>query len=198
MGAERSGPSAASSTQERGSQVNEKRLVQAAQQGSREAFAVLAGCHERSLYATALSLSRSSWDASDAVQEAFVEAYVKLRKLRDPDKFSAWLSAILVNKCRDLWRRRRPTPVDTTLLEGEAYEFHGPETSLDIVHAMRDLDEQSRLVVALRYFRDLKVDQIAEIVGCPSGTVKSRLNRALTALRERLEQGQAVDLEVLL
>ena len=178
--------------------MNERRLVESAQRGSREAFAVLAGCHERSLYATALALSRSSWDASDAVQDAFVEAFVKLRKLRDPDKFGPWVSAIVVNKCRDLWRRRRPVPVDTSLLEGEAYEFEGPETSLDVLHAMRDLDEQSRAIVALRFFRDLKVDQIAEIVGCPAGTVKSRLNRAMTALRQRLERGVPVDLEVLL
>jgi len=172
-------------------------LVRSAQRGSREAFAVLVGRHERSLYATALSLSRSSWDASDAVQDAFVEAFVRLRRLRDPDKFGPWVSAIVVNKCRDVWRRRRPTPVDATLLEGEAYEFHGPETSLDVLRALRELDEEFRTVVALRYFRDLKVDQIAEIVGCPPGTVKSRLHRATALLRERLEPGHPLDLEVL-
>jgi len=178
--------------------VDETRLVQSAQRGSREAFAVLAGRHERSLYATALSLSRSSWDASDALQDAFVEAFVKLRKLRDPGKFGPWMSAILVNKCRDIWRRERVVPVDTTLLEGDAYEFAGPEISLDVLHALRGLDEHLRVVVALRFFRDLKVDQIAEILGCPSGTVKSRLNRGLTALRGRLDRGQHMDLEVLL
>jgi RNA polymerase sigma-70 factor, ECF subfamily len=172
-------------------------LVRSAQRGSREAFAVLVGRHERSLYATALSLSHSSWDASDAVQDAFVEAFVRLRKLRDPEKFGPWVSAIVVNKCRDVWRRQRPSPTDTMLLEGEAYEFHGPETSLDVLQALRELDEEFRTVVALRYFRDLKVDQIAEIVGCPPGTVKSRLHRAMTLLRGRLQPGHPLDLEVL-
>ena len=54
------------------------------------------------------------------------------------------------------------------------------------------------MVVALRYFRDLKVDEIAQIVGCPSGTVKSRLNRAMAALHERLQRGHLLDLEVML
>ncbi len=178
--------------------MDDRALVELAQRGNRQAFAVLAARHERTLYSTALSLSRSSWDASDAVQDAFVEAFVKLGRLRDPEKFRPWMSAIVVNKCRDIHRRNRAVPTEDRLLEGEAYEFTGPETSLDIMHAVRDLDEQLRLVVALRFFRDLKVDEIAEIVGCPSGTVKSRLNRAMGALRERLERAHTADLEVLL
>jgi RNA polymerase sigma-70 factor (ECF subfamily) len=177
--------------------LDDRTLVESAQRGSREAFAVLVAGHERSLYGTALSLSRSSLDASDALQDAFVEAFVKLRKLRDPGKFGPWVSAILVNKCRDARRRNRTVPTDA-LLESQAYEFAGPETSLDLLDALRDLDEQLRVVVALRYFRDLKVDEIAEIVGCPSGTVKSRLNRAIAALHERLERGHPLDLEVML
>lgn len=178
--------------------MDDRTLVESARRGSREAFAVLVARHERSLYGTALSLSRSSWDASDALQDAFVEAFVKLRKLRDPGKFAPWVSAILVNKCRDARRRNRTVPTDDALLDSQAYEFTGPETSLDLLDALRDLDEQLRVVVALRYFRDLKVDEIAQIVGCPSGTVKSRLNRAMAALHERLQRGHLLDLEVML
>jgi len=183
--------------QPRGESVEETLLVSAARGGNDRAFTVLVKLHERRLYCTALSLMGSSWDAADAVQDAFLEAYLKIDTLRDEAKFTPWLTRILVNHCLDLARARaRAVPTDVDLLpEGEAHVFVGKEIGLDVMNAVRHLDVEHRLVIALRYFQDLKVDELAAILDVPSGTVKSRLNRALAKLSLRL--GRSSQLEVL-
>jgi RNA polymerase sigma factor (sigma-70 family) len=160
-------------------------LVEQAKRGSRHAFSVLVSRHERALYSTALAMLRSSWDAADAVQDAFLEAYRKIDALKDPAKFKAWTARILCNKCRDIRRKRHPIPMEE-LPESCAFDFVGRDINLDIMNAVRDLDDVDRTVVALRFFRDLKVDEIAEILGCRAGTVKSRINRAVEKLRYRI------------
>jgi RNA polymerase sigma factor (sigma-70 family) len=168
--------------------MDDRFLVARARAGDDSAFAALIKTHERSLYCTALALLRSSWDASDAVQEAFLEAYAKLETLREPAKFRPWLARILVNICyQTLNRGRRVFPVEE-VPERAAHVFVGSEESLDLMAALRCLDEEHRWVVALRYFHDLKVDEIATIINCPAGTVKSRLNRALEKLNARLAE----------
>ena len=147
---------------------------------------MLVSRHERALYSTALAILRSSWDAADAVQEGLLEAYRKIGTLRDPSKFKAWTARIVCNKCHDQFRKPRPVLVEI-VPEGDAHEFTGDPIGLDVMAALKDLDELDRTIVALRFFRDLKVDEIAEILGCPAGTVKSRINRAIAKLRYRLE-----------
>lgn len=75
-----------------------------------------------------------------------------------------------------------------------AFVWDGPERGMDLMHAVQALSPDHREVIALRYFRDLKVGDIAEVLGCPSGTVKSRLNRALGSLGATLgpRHGQEV------
>lgn len=172
-------------------------LVSAARAGNDRAFAVLVKLCERRLYCTALSMMGSSWDASDAVQAAFLEAYAKIHTLCDEAKFKPWVTRILINQCNDLLRgRERAVPTGTDLLpEGEAHVFVGKEVGLDVMNAVRRLNEEHRVVIALRYFQDMKVDEIAAILEVPSGTVKSRLNRALAKLSLRL--GRSSRLEVL-
>jgi RNA polymerase sigma-70 factor, ECF subfamily len=189
--------------------VDDQQLVEAARRGSDRAFAVLVRAHERALYCTAYSILGSSWDASDAVQDAFLEAYAKIEDLRDVARFKPWLVRILVNTCYDaLGRRRRLVPVGEAPeapdragtqagaagTAAEAHAFIGTEAQLDLFRAVRDLDEDQRAVIALRYFLDLKVDDVAAALDVPPGTVKSRINRALSRLAESL--GRSTPLEV--
>ncbi|MBE0475690.1 MAG: RNA polymerase sigma factor [Coriobacteriia bacterium] len=134
------------------------------------------------MYATAYGVLRSGWDASDAVQDALAEAYAKIGGLRDPRAFPAWLSRILVNKCNTILRKRRRLVVTAAPPESEAFTYVGREDGLDLMAAVHGLDADHREVVALRYFRDLTLAEIANTLGCPVGTVKSRLNRALGKL----------------
>ena len=167
--------------------MGDERLVEAARGGDDRAFAVLVRAHERALYCTAYSILGSSWDASDAVQDAFLEAYASMGALRDSTRFKPWLARILVNRCYDaLGKRRRLVPVGEAppedLRRAEAHEYIGTEAQLDLFGALRRLDEDQRTVLALRYFHDLKVDDIAVVLQVPAGTVKSRINRALGRL----------------
>lgn len=166
--------------------MDDMMLVQSAQKGNERAFAALVRRNERRLYATAYSILGSSWDASDACQDAFLEAWTKISTLHDPSSFSAWMARIVVNKCHSARRKTKRLVVVDEVPERQAHEEIGPETSLVLIEAVGHLDDDHRAVVALRYFADLKVDEIAEILGIPAGTVKSRINRAVGRLRELL------------
>ena len=165
--------------------MDETELVIAARRGDARAFTTLVRTHERSLHATACSILGAGWDASDAVQDTFETAWTKLKSLREPTAFSAWLTRILVNRCNSALRKRHGEVLIADPLEpmlSPAYDVVAPEATLDLLAALGRLDREHREVVALRYFRDLKIDEIAELLGCPAGTVKSRINRALTKL----------------
>jgi RNA polymerase sigma-70 factor (ECF subfamily) len=168
-------------------------LVARALAGDDGSFTILVRRHERSLYATAYAITRSQWDAADAVQDALADAYASLDSLRDPARFGAWVSRIVVNKCNGLLRRRgRVLPMEEPP-EPQAFVWDGPEAGMDLMRAIQELSPDHREVIALRYFRDLKVADIAEVLGTPAGTVKSRINRALAALEAALGRtGQEV------
>lgn len=169
--------------------MNERRLVGRAKRGDAHAFAALVGHYERPMNALACSVLDSQWDAADAVQDAFIEAYQHIQDLRNPERFKAWLSRIVINKCRQSHRGAGKVVALDVLPEpacpGAAV---GPEQTLDLIRAVRSLEPDHRDAIALRYFCDLKVEDIAQILGCPSGTVKSRLNRALSRLHMLLAE----------
>jgi RNA polymerase sigma-70 factor (ECF subfamily) len=140
-------------------------------------------------YRLARAILLDDGDAEDAVQEASLAAWRQRGSLRDPDRFDAWFERILVNQCRDqLRKRRRAVKVAASPIGFEAPAV-APETGTDadLDRAIDALDVDHRIVVLLRYWQDRTVDDIAERVGIPPGTVKSRLHHALRSLRASLE-----------
>jgi RNA polymerase sigma-70 factor, ECF subfamily len=132
--------------------------------------------------------------AEDAVHDAFVTAWRKWDTLRDASRFEAWFHRILVNTCRNqLKRSSRIRVTDISSASHPAIDdphiADSPERQA-IGQAMRDLGEDHRVVLALRYYRDLTVDDIAALLGIRPGTVKSRLHHAQKKLRVALEQQQ--------
>lgn len=167
--------------------MEERGLVKRARRGDAGAFTALVELYERPMYATACSMLHSEWDAADAVQEAFTEAFEHLDELRNPERFKAWLSRIVINKCNHTYLNSArllvvEQPSDRPAPAGPVSR----EESFDLIRAVRELDDDHRTTVALRYFCDLKIDEVAKVLGCPVGTVKSRLNRALTKLHMTL------------
>jgi RNA polymerase sigma-70 factor (ECF subfamily) len=133
-------------------------------------------------------------EAEDAVHDAAVSAWRSRELLRDEARFEAWFARIVVNVCRDRLRSRsRHRVVELPADFAERAETDGRAGVLDAL-AARDaigrgfavLEPDERIVLVLRFWRDLSVDAIAERTGVPSGTVKSRLHHALGRLRTAL------------
>jgi RNA polymerase sigma-70 factor (sigma-E family) len=127
-------------------------------------------------------------EAQDVVQEAFARALARPRGLSDVDSPEAWLRTVALNVVRRRWRRRqvlekillRTRPTQELLAPAP-----GPEHR-DLHDALAELPRAFREVVVLHYLADLPVDEVAQVLGVPPGTVKSRLSRARTALASLL------------
>ena len=140
-------------------------------------------------YRLAGYLLADSVEAQDAVQEASVRAWRAWAKLREPEKFHSWFSQILVNVCRTRLSKRarsRTLDVDDVDLEGSD-PFRAALARDAIGRALSSLSTELRMVVVLRYWADLPLADIADRLGIPIGTVKSRHHAALQTLRRRIE-----------
>jgi len=167
-----------------------RELVEQAMLGSREAFTVLVDrAHARLVGTAGLILRDRSW-AEDAAQDALVRAWRDLPSLRDPDRFDAWLHRLLVRSCSDQLRRHRHDLADVELLPQHARSAAGDEGRVEdrdeLERGLRQLSDEQRTVIALRYYLGLTDGEVAAATGLPVGTVKSRLFRALEALRAAL------------
>ena len=129
-------------------------------------------------------------EAQDAVQDALVKAWRSWPTLRDPEAFGPWFDRIVVNVCRDRLRRHRTVRMVELDAAGEveSSDVFGSMIEDDEVAAAVDrLSPDRRIVIALRYWQDLTLEQVADRLDLPLGTVKSRLHYALRSLRTELE-----------
>ena len=127
-------------------------------------------------------------EAEDAVQEAAVKAWRKLRTVREAVR--PWFLAIVANECRSTRRRRwfsvvRRDDIDTPI------RWTDPLDGAELRRAVRGLSDDQRMVVALRFYLDLPLEEVAATLGTPLGTVKSRLHRAVEKLRATLDEEDA-------
>jgi RNA polymerase sigma-70 factor (ECF subfamily) len=156
-------------------------------------FARLADVELDRAYRLAGLILGSFNDAEDATHDAFVRAWDRVGSLRDPAGFQAWFDRILVNVCRDRLRRSRIVrfvPVDAEAADQPAADAYDRLIGeYDLLAAIDRLDIDLRIAVVLRFWADLTVDDIADRLGIPAGTVKSRLHRAIGQMRSRLIEG---------
>jgi RNA polymerase sigma-70 factor (ECF subfamily) len=158
--------------------------------GQAAAFRRLADQHLDAAYRLARAILRDSTEAQDATHDAFVQAWRKWSTLRDQSKFDQWFDRILVNTCRNrLTRNRRFAARDISdeLEAATADEFRASDDRDAIGRAVATLSPDQQVLIALRYFRDLPIDQIAVRLGVPAGTVQSRLHYALKKLQAVIE-----------
>ena len=166
-------------------------LVEAARRGDREAYADLIRPRGDRLFALAQRILRDVDRTEDAVQDALVIAWRDLPGLRDADRFDAWLHRLVVRSCvREAVRKRRVVtnlralPLDLPAPTDDVLSFADRD---QLERGFRRLDPQQRVILALRHYAGYEPVEIAEILGIPAGTVRSRLHHAHRAMRAALE-----------
>lgn len=155
--------------------------------GDREAFARLVRALSGDMYRMARTLLRSDADCGDAIQEAILQAYRGVDKLREPAFFKTWFMRILIRECGKIKRRGQPLALPRSY-GGEPAAADMPD--LDLRAAVERLEEPLQTAVRLHYWADLTVERIAELTEAPVGTVKSRLHRARRQLADWLGEDE--------
>jgi len=173
-------------------QIYNELLVIKSQQGDREAFNELVGRWQKRLWNYAYRVTGSESAAWDIVQESWHGIIKGIRKLNDVAVFGSWAFRIVNNKCSDWLRRQRQQhKLDDELVKNireESDKSDSNDKSELLLEAVRKLSPERRALVTLRYREGFDIEQIAQIIGVPEGTVKSRLHRTLNQLKEIVER----------
>jgi RNA polymerase sigma-70 factor (ECF subfamily) len=160
--------------------------------GDRQAFAALVGRHERRIYNLAYRMLGRPEDAADATQEVFLTCLRKLRSFRGGSAFATWLHRVAVNACYDALRKRsREYPVPEAPERSSDLDVaERSAASVDVQRALLEVPEEFRAVLVLHDVQGVPYEEIAEALGAPLGTVKSRLHRGRIALARALRGEQ--------
>ena len=170
--------------------MDRSELVERARGGDRHAFAELIRASGARLDATARLILRDPELAQDAVQETLIRAWRSLPGLRDIETFDHWLHSLVAHACIDLARKRRRRVVEVELTPvhfTEVFDESGQVADRDLLdRALARLEPEMRAVVVLHFYLDLPLPRVADMLGIPGGTAKSRLHRSLGILRSAM------------
>jgi RNA polymerase sigma-70 factor (ECF subfamily) len=182
----------------------DQQLVERAQRGDKRAFELLVEKYQRKLARLLSRLIRDPGEVEDVTQEAFVKAYRALPSFRGDSAFYTWLYRIGINTAKNYlvaMGRRAPTSTEVEAEEAEGYEggellrdINTPESLLlskeiagTVNAAIEGLPEELRSAIQLRELEGMSYEEIAKLMDCPIGTVRSRIFRAREAIAERLK-----------
>lgn len=183
--------------------IDVRLLIRQAQAGDKKAFEELVIIYQDKVYTLSYYLAGNHSDAQDLAQEVFLKAYSSLRSFRLEADLGTWLHRITVNTWSNMRRGRNQVlslddplqtedgEMDRPLADGDptsdpAVALEEKEVQVMVQHAIRSLPEEYRAVLVLREMEGYTYEEIAGIMGCSLGTVKSRLNRARRALKEKI------------
>ncbi len=172
--------------------ANEREVYRAAIHGDRDAFEMIIHTHSRTLFAIAYGILQNREEAEDAVQDALIKAWKSRWRVRDPEKFPAWLCMIARHRARDVFRKRRASPLSdeiTEQLEAEAIDTTSVDRQLH--SALAALPEIHRSALMLRYFEKMDYRTIENTLGLTNGALRGILGRALAAMRKQLRPALA-------
>lgn len=181
----------------------DQQLVERVQKGDKRAFDLLVLKYQHKIFSIIGRYIRDQAEVQDVAQEAFIKAYRALAKFRGESAFYTWLYRIAINTAKNhlVSRSRRPPASDVEMDEAEYYsgsdllkDTSTPEASLmcdeiqrEVDAAIRELPEDLRSAVTLREMEGLSYEDIAAIMDCPVGTVRSRIFRARDAIDKRIQ-----------
>jgi RNA polymerase sigma-70 factor, ECF subfamily len=177
-------------------------LVERVKRGDKRAFDVLVLKYQHKIVGLVSRYLRDQDEVLDVTQEAFIKAYRALPRFRGDSQFYTWLYRIAINTAKNylVSRSRRPPDTDIDVSEGEFQDnsavlrdIENPENALAtdqlenvIYQAIEDLPDELKVAVSLREFEGLSYEDIAEIMECPVGTVRSRIFRAREAIEKKI------------
>jgi RNA polymerase sigma-70 factor, ECF subfamily len=180
---------------------SDEELVEEFQRGDPYAFDVLVGRWDRKIQGAIYRIMGPEEDARDLCQETLLKAYRALGTFKKEARFSSWLYQIALNVCRDRLRRRKSRPqvsLDELMEAGEVAPFGRGPSPLDLIEArdlsravvaaVESLPQEQREVVVLKEYQGMTFLEIAQALDVPISTVKTRLYRGLSLLRQRLER----------
>jgi RNA polymerase sigma-70 factor (ECF subfamily) len=169
----------------------DQELVARAQGGDRDAFEQIVNVSFDRSHAVAMRFLRDSQLAEDAVQQAMVNVWRDLPRLRDPSRYDAWSYKLLVRACYAEFKRAPkwiPSIEEGSPTEPRTGDQYGVVIDRDQLElGFRRLSMDHRAVIVLHHYLDLPLDEVGRVLGVPTGTVKSRLHRALAEMRAALE-----------
>ncbi|MDD3270064.1 MAG: sigma-70 family RNA polymerase sigma factor [Syntrophomonadaceae bacterium] len=182
--------------------VNEELLVKKSLQGDLEAFEELVLKYQNKVYSLSYRYMGNEEDAYDSAQEAFLKVFRSLRSFKGNSSFGTWIFRVTSNVCLDELRRKKRKPIPLSLDEPLATwngnevekEIADPKPTVDILyeekersqyiqHLLDQLKPEFKAVIILRDIQGLNYEEIAEILNCSLGTVKSRISRARNEMR---------------
>ena len=172
-------------------EASEREVYRAAIHGDREAFEMIIRTQSRALFAIAYGILQNREEAEDAVQDALVKAWKSRWRVRDPEKFPAWLCMIARHRARDVFRKRRPVPLPVEI-ESVVLDPSDPSALDQQLHsALAALPELHRAAVSLRYFEEMDYATIENRLGLTNGSLRGILGRALATMRKQLKPALA-------
>ena len=182
---------------------DDRRLIGECLKGRTEAFGVIVRRYQDRLFNTVVRLLDNAEDAQDVVQESFISAYQSLGTFKGDSLLFTWLYRIAMNAAISLKRKKKATisldtgskhdlvidPVDQSTSSEPGASLEREEEESRLQAALNRLSLEHRSVIVLKEIEEMKYEEIAEVLDVPIGTIRSRLHRARTELRELLEKG---------
>lgn len=177
--------------------MEEQALIRLCQAGDPNAFETLLATYEKTIYNLTFKYFGNHHDASDVGQEAMVRIFQKIKDFNGNSSFKTWLYRVVVNLCMDELRRRKNQGHSLDELKEQGFEpaarYDNPEEAAErnekstmIWEVLQMLPEEQRAILILKDIEGLEYTEIAYVLGCNIGTVKSRLSRAREAFRKKL------------
>lgn len=181
-------------------QTEDYSVVELCRKGNSEAFAILVERYQGMVYNIAFRMLGDAEAAKDMAQDSFIAAYEALKDFRSDSKFSTWLCSIVLNKCRDHLKCRRPHVAIDEIAELPAPKASNPEDELlgrqlgkGIQGALNALPADSREVIVLKHIKGLDYKEMETVLGISVNTLKVRTHRARELLRKRLLDMGVID-----
>jgi len=177
--------------QESRSQIPDETLIKIILDGDKKAFEYIIRRYNQRLFRTGMSILNNDADVEDAMQTAYINAYLHLDKFKNNSSFGTWITRIMINQCLGQIRKTRSArniSQDNSInMVTPDSELHNKELSALLENAIEQLPEKYRLVFVLREVEDLSVKETAEVLDIAPSNVKTRLNRAKTMLKDHLK-----------